>query len=261
MMIAGDPVRVDELVEGQVELGLPVAGARLGRVGAAGGSIAVRVGRVVDGARQRLERAAVDVLGRRERHRLGRPAVVAVAEGQDRRPAGRDPRELDRGLDRLRARVRQERLPRPAGQDVLEPLVEPQPRLVVDDVLLAVEELAGLGRDRGRDPRVGVTGVGDADPRRVVEVAPAVPGDQPRPLAAVDVEVRDPAPDRAARRAWSGRSGASPRATVGSARYRPWSGLLRCLRWRACERSPRRASSAAARRSSRSRPGRRRSGR
>ena len=112
-----DPVRVDELVERQVELGLPVAGARVGGVGAAGGSIAVRVGRVVDGPGQRLEGAPVDVLGGRQRHRLGGPAVVAVAEGQDRRPAGRDARQLDRGLDRLRARVRQERLPRPAGQD------------------------------------------------------------------------------------------------------------------------------------------------
>ena len=46
-----DLVRVDELVERQVELGLPVAGARVGRVGAAGRPVAVRVGRVVDGAR------------------------------------------------------------------------------------------------------------------------------------------------------------------------------------------------------------------
>ena len=60
------------------------------------------------------------------------------------RPAGRDPGQLDRRLDRLRAGVRQERLPRPAGQDVLEPLVQPQARLVVDDVLLAVEQLRGL---------------------------------------------------------------------------------------------------------------------
>ena len=240
--------------------GLPVAGARVRRVGAASGSIAVRVGGVVDGARQRLECPAVDVLGGRERHRLGRPAVVAVAEGEDRRPAGRDARELDRGLDRLRARVRQERLPRPAGQDVLEPLVEPQPRLVVDDVLLAVQELARLRRDRGRDARVGVTGVGDADPRRVVEVAPAIAGDQPRPLAAVDIEVRDPAPDRG-HHAVVGEVGERRLGRRSVRRGIDHDRLLRCLRWRAFERSPRRASSAAARRASRWRPGRRRSGR
>ena len=116
MMIAGDLVRVDELVEEQVELRLPVAGAGLGLVRAAGGPIAVRVGRVVDGARERLEGAPVDVLRRGQRHRLGGPAVVAVAERHDRRPPGRDARELDRGLDRLRARVGQERLPRPARE-------------------------------------------------------------------------------------------------------------------------------------------------
>ena len=166
-----------------------------GECGAAGGPIAVRVGRVVDGAGQRLEGAAVDVLGGRQGHRLGGPAVVAVAEGEDRRPPGRDARQLDRRLDGLGAGVGQERLPRTAGQDVLEPLVEPQPGLVVQDVLLAVEQLRGLGGDRRRDPRMGVAGVGDADPRRVVEIALAVAGDQPRALAAVDVEVRDPAPD------------------------------------------------------------------
>ena len=50
------PVRVDELVEGQVELGLPVAGAGIGGVRTAGSAVAVRVGRVVDGPGQRLER-------------------------------------------------------------------------------------------------------------------------------------------------------------------------------------------------------------
>ena len=34
----------------------------------------------------------------------------------------------------------------PPGQECRQPLVQPQPRLVVDDVLLAVEQLRGLGR-------------------------------------------------------------------------------------------------------------------
>ena len=161
----------------------------------AGRPIAVREGRVVHAARQRFEGRAVGVLGRREGHRLRRPAMEPAAEREDDRATRRDPRELDRGLDRLGARVGQERLPRPAGQHVPKSLVQPQARLVVEDVLLAVEELAGLGGDRGRDARMSVSGVGHADPRRVVEVARAVAGDQPRTLAAVDVEVRDPAPD------------------------------------------------------------------
>ena len=147
-----------------------------GSCGPPGRPIAVRERRVVDAARQRLEGRAVRVLGRREGHRLRRPAVEPAAEREDDRTTGRDPRELDRGLDRLGARVGQERLPRTAGQDVLKPLVQPQARLVVQDVLLAVEELGGLRRDRRRDARMGVARVRHADPRRVVEVA--------RPVAA-----------------------------------------------------------------------------
>jgi hypothetical protein len=102
---------------------------------------------VVDGPGQRLEGAPVHVLCGGQGHRLGRPAVEAVAEGDDRRASGRDPRELDGRLDRLRARVREERLPRPARQQTGEPLVQAQACLVVDDVLLAVEEAGGLGLD------------------------------------------------------------------------------------------------------------------
>ena len=101
----GHPVGVDELVEGQVELGLPVAGAGIGRVGATRRPIAIRVGGVVDAAGQRLEMAPINVLRGGEGHRLARPAVIAVTEAEDDRPAGRDPGELDRRLDRLGAAV------------------------------------------------------------------------------------------------------------------------------------------------------------
>ena len=63
------PVRVDDLVEEQVELRLPVARAGgIGLVAATGGPVAVGNGRVVDAARQRLE-------GRRGR----RPSRVVSA--------------------------------------------------------------------------------------------------------------------------------------------------------------------------------------
>ena len=161
----GHTVRVDELVERQVELGLPVARAGVGRMGPAGGPVAVRIGRVVDGAGKGLEGGSIDVLGGREGHRLGRPAVVAVAERQDRGSAGRGAGQLDRGLDRLGARVRQERLPRPTGEHRLEPLVEPQSGLVIQDVLLAVQEFGGLCRDGRGDARMSVARVRYADPR------------------------------------------------------------------------------------------------
>ena len=158
---------------------------------------------------------------------------------------GRDPGQLDRGLDRLGAGVREERAPRAAGQQPAQALVEPQPRLVVDDVLLAVEELRRLGLDGGHDARMGVAGVRDADPGRVVEVALAVRRDQPRALAAVDLEVRDPAPDRrddgvvgegsrsAGVAAWPGhRRRSRSRAVAWLARSRPLGGDPRSRRRR-----------------------------
>src|SRR5204862_3898698 len=84
----GHVLRIDVLVEGKVELGLPVADARLvRRVGATGPSIAVRISRVVDAPGERLEVAAVDVLRGRQRHRLTGPAVVAVTEADHDGPA------------------------------------------------------------------------------------------------------------------------------------------------------------------------------
>ena len=47
----------------------------------------------------------------------------------------------------------------------------------------------------GDDPRVRMPRVGDADARRVVEVARAVGRDQPGAFPSVDDQVRDPAPD------------------------------------------------------------------
>ena len=91
----------------------------------------------------------------------------------------------------------------PPGSRCAQPLVQPQPGLVVDDVLLAVEELRRLVRDRRGDPRMGVARVGDADPRRVVEVPLAVGRDQPRALAAVDdrLVIRPQTPARRSGRA------------------------------------------------------------
>jgi hypothetical protein len=65
---------------------------------------------------------------------------------------------------------------------------------VIEDVLLAVQQLVGLRRDGRRDARVRMSGVGDPDPGRVVQVPITVPGDEPRSFAAIDVEVRDPPP-------------------------------------------------------------------
>ena len=109
---------VGQRVQRQVQLLLPVAGAAgVGRVGAAGGPVAVRERGAVHGAGERLEVAAVDVLGRREGHRLGGAAVVAAPEDEDDGALRGRPGQLDGCLDRLGARVREEGLPGPARQD------------------------------------------------------------------------------------------------------------------------------------------------
>jgi len=86
-----------------------------------------------------------------------------------------------------------------------------------------------LGLDRGYDPRVGVAGVGDADPRGVVEVAVAVGGHEPRALPVLHDKVRDPAPyrrhDRAvgegSGRGPGGRDGVDHRGSPSAAEVRP----------------------------------------
>ncbi|GIW20970.1 MAG: hypothetical protein KatS3mg065_1266 [Chloroflexota bacterium] len=182
-------------MEEEVEAGLPVAGAALDRVRSARGPVAVGEVGVIDGARERLVGRPVDLLGARQGHRLGRPAVEAVSEGDDGRPPRGDPGELDGGLDGLGPAVREEDAPWPPGEERGEAGVEAEAGLVEDDVLLAVDELRRLGGDGGGDPGVGVAGVRDADPRRVVEVALPIDGDEPRALASLDDEVGDPGPD------------------------------------------------------------------
>ena len=116
-----------------------------------------------------------------------RPAVEAAAEGDDRRPMGGDLGQLHGGLDGLGAGVGQEQTDVVIGAGVREvarqALVELEAGLVVQDVLLGVDDPARLLGDGRRDPRVGVAGVRDPDPARVVEVA-----------IAVMVSIHDPSP-------------------------------------------------------------------
>ncbi len=172
----GHLVGLDDLVEEQVQALLPVAGAGVGAVRATRGPVAVGEVGLVGGARQGLERGAVGGLRRGERHRLRGAPVEAVAEADDGAPPRGRTGELDRGLHGLRAGVGQEGLPRTAGQQLREAFVEEQAGLVVDDVLLAVEELGGLPCDGRCHARVSVAGVGDTDAGGVVEVALRHPG-------------------------------------------------------------------------------------
>ncbi len=191
----GHPGGHHHLREQLLELGLPVAGAGAGVVRSPGGAVAVGVGRVVHGAGEGLEVAADRHTRGGEGHGLRRPAVEAATEGDDGGAPGGRPGELDGRLRRLGPGVGQEGLPVVAGQHVAQPLVQPQPGLVVDDVLLAVQQPRRLRLDRGDDPRVGVAGVRDADPRAVVQVPLTLHRDQPGTFAPVDHEVGVARPD------------------------------------------------------------------
>ena len=149
-----DLVRIHELVEQQVEPLLPVARACPWIVRSAGRPVAVRVVGVVDAAGERLEGAAVDILRRGEGHRLAGAPVELVAERDDRRPARRRTRQLDRALDGLGPGVGgMPATVRPAGDPAA---ARTAAGLVIDDVLLAVEQLGGLRLDRRHDPRMRV---------------------------------------------------------------------------------------------------------
>ena len=128
---------------------------------------------------QRLEMAAVLDARAGQRHRPVGAAVEAAAERDDQRPARRDLGQLDGRLDRLGPGVREEEAVgsssvRGFGKCSRQPRVQLETGLVVDDVLLEVDAARGLLGDRGRDARMGVAGVRDADAARVVEVALAV---------------------------------------------------------------------------------------
>ena len=125
----------------------------------------------VDRTWEWFEVAAVDVLRRGQRHRLRGATVIAAAEGEDHAALGGASRQLHRRLDCLRSRVRQEDAPRPTVEHRAESLVQPQPWLMEDDVLLAVDQLGGLLGNGGGNLRMRMPRVHHADPRGVVEPA------------------------------------------------------------------------------------------
>jgi len=120
--------------------------------------------------------------------------VEAIAEGDDRDAAGADAGQLHRGFDRLGAGVGEEGTPWAARQHARQAVMESQARLVVDDVLLAVQQLAGLLADGLDHARMGMSGVGHTDARGVVEIAGAVAGDEPGAFAPVGMDVGEAGP-------------------------------------------------------------------
>ena len=132
--------------------------------------------------------------------------MEAVVENDNGRAAGGGAGDLDRVLDRLGARVDEERLLLGAAHGCRRVLGEPATdldvRLVGADHEALVQEAVDLLVDRGDDRRVAVAGVLAGDPAGEVEVERAVGGLHLRSDRAGDDELRcrDPARDVAGAR-------------------------------------------------------------
>ena len=155
--------------------------ARRGRLVAVELGVGGRVRREVDARQERLVAGPVVEARRRHARRAERPAVERAAERDDPGPA-RDPAgELERPVDRLRARVeeqdRVERVRERAGEHP----GELDRRLREADRVDGAHQPVDLGVDGGGDPGMGVAQRGDGDPVREVEVL--APGRVVQPVA------------------------------------------------------------------------------
>ena len=117
--------------------------------------------------------------------------MKGVVEDDDRRPAGRDARDLDGVLDRFGAGVDEQRalLTAATGREVRESLAHLDVRLVHPDEEALMKVAVGLLLDRLDDGRVAVTGVLAADAAREVDVRTPVDVRDARPLGLRDDEL------------------------------------------------------------------------
>src|SRR5436305_8840970 len=110
-----------------------------------------------------------------------------AVDDDDAGPAGGSSRDLDRGLDRLRSRVDQQRLrPRRTRPEVVEPAADLHVRLVEADHEALVQIAVDLLVD-GLDYRLGVVAeVLASDAAREIEVLTSVGVPDRRPFGAGD---------------------------------------------------------------------------
>ena len=149
-----------------------VAEAALGR----GGLVAVEVavgggkGEQVHARQERLVAPPVVDVGARHRRRSERPAVEAAPVGDDPRPARGPSGELERGLDRLRARVHEEHRVEGLRERGRELVRQADRGLRVAHRHRRRDELVDLLVDRRRDRRMVMAQGRDGDPVGEVEV-------------------------------------------------------------------------------------------
>ena len=100
--------------------------------------------------------------------------MEAAGEADDRRPARRRARDLDRVLDSLRAGAEEDRLLGAlARRHIAQALGQAQVGFVHHDLERGVRGVVELVADRGHDARVVVADVHDADAADEVDVTPA----------------------------------------------------------------------------------------
>ncbi len=139
----------------------------------------VAVGGVVHARQQRPEALAVLGLAGGQRQRAQRPPVKATAKGDQLSALGVVAGQLDRRLDRLRARVGEERLPavglRPQAPGQLGQLLAQRAVARIMKVGAAdVDQHLGLGGDGGADRRMAVPRRRRGDAGLAIEVHVAV---------------------------------------------------------------------------------------
>ena len=117
-------------------------------------------------------------------------------EGDDPGPSGDAAGELQRAVDRLRARVQEHDRVDRVGQRLGEHPGERHDRLAVADGAGRADQPVGLGVDRGGDPRVGVAEGRDGDPVREVEIGAAGRVEEAMALAVVPAPLEVAAQDR-----------------------------------------------------------------
>src|SRR6478672_9630188 len=152
----------------------------------------VRRGGAVDLGRERPEALLVGNDLRRHRHREQRAAVEGVVEDDDSATPGRDARDLDRVLDRLRAAVEEERLlvGSPVGAELGQPAADLDVGLVHADHEALVEVAVDLCVQRFDDSRQVVPEVRAAEAAGEVDVLASLGVPYARALGTGDDERR-----------------------------------------------------------------------
>src|SRR5712692_10696242 len=132
----------------------------------------IRVRRMKDARQQRRKPSALDRLAGGQGEGPECAPVEGVVKGEDVRTPCRVAHQLDRGLDRLRARIAQEHLLGPTtGRQLGQPFGHPDIGRVEEVREGKMDEPVNLGRNRAYHMLVTVSSGADSDARREVQVA------------------------------------------------------------------------------------------